>query len=286
MIELNAHTSGHIGHRVRGRHGDRDAWVEAEADTATAVTATATTDAAIKAEVGDPPRHWNRAKQERQWCLLFDLDGRHLVGQEGGVIPIELAPVNRGRGVGDVGNTVDHQLDHLRLLGLQGGRKTGEAEVEVVVAGKQELQVAGPHQAMVGEGEIDGLLLSYLIERAEVDGTRADREHGDGHFGFEGGIEGDLVLISEGDRHHHPAVAHRVVWQKHVHVLLTAAAHGEALDALAVFVGIGADLVIPFRQVSKGQDTVFIGEAAEDGTGEAIEQLDIGVGNRGSTRDG
>ena len=139
---------------------------------------------------------------------------------------------------------------------------------------------------MVGEGEIDGLLLSYLIERAEVDGTRADREHGDGHFGFEGGIEGDLVLISEGDRHHHPAVAHRVVWQKHVHVLLAAAAHREALDALAVFVGIGADLVIPFRQVSKGQDSVFIGEAADDGTGEAIKQLDIGVGNRGSSRDG
>ena len=287
MIELNAHTSGHIGHRVRGRHGDRYAGVEAEAATATAAATAATATAtAAKAEVADPPRQWNRAEQERQGRLLLDLDGRHLVGQEGGVLPIELAPVNRCGGVGDVGDPIDHQLNDFRLLGLQGGRKTKEVEVEVGMGGKQELQVAGPHQAMVGEGEIDGLLLTHLIERAEVDGTRADREHGDGHFGFEGGIEGDLVLIGEGDRHHHPAVTHRLVRQKHVHGLLAAAAHGEALDALAVFVGIGADLVIPFRQVFEGQESVFIGEAADDGTGETIKQLDIGIGNCGSTRDG
>ena len=154
------------------------------------------------------------------------------------------------------------------------------------MAGKQELQIAGPHQAMVGEGEIDGLLLSHLVERAEVDGARADREHRDGHLGFEGGIEGDLVLITEGDRYYYPAVAHRLVRQEHVNVLLAATAHGEALQALAVFVCIGADLVIPFRQVIKGQEAIFIAEAAEEGAGEAIEQLDISVGDRGGSGDG
>ena len=170
LVDADLDPGGDVGqgNRRGSDHGHlADGW-EATAAATTAAAATTTATATANRQ------RWQGAvgiDQEGQGGDFLHRDRRHLVGQEGAVIPEQVAELHPDAARRDIGDPLDAQIHHQRRL--RGNRLAGQGiengEREIGINRRLERKIPCSHQTMVGQRERHHQALTNQIETAQID---------------------------------------------------------------------------------------------------------------------
>ena len=202
-------------HRLEGVVGGRDGRPTAAATTT--ATATATAAAALEAAGGTGRHHRRRRRRLR---LAIRRIGIIHKDRHDGVVGLCRRINMIAQLCGDVVRHIrggtrrnnQHRHDHagFRPEVAQAGRQRLDGPVGV--GAKIEIQALRGDQPAVGDRQVN--LVGLARHRTQVNGPGIHGDHGPGHLGGEGGLQGERIMIRDDRGRHDPGVIHQVQIQE------------------------------------------------------------------------